>query len=439
MKYKKNAYLILIVLVLLSAVSWKAVFKNKQSLEREYEVILDKAMELEEKGIYIDAIDLYKKANSMKPKDYDISLKIINVHKELNDERGFIAACDNAIKINPTKDEVYLLKANYFIDKKQYKAAFDVLGSATKVKDNSAIRMLLDSIKNEYVSKHLQCSEIKNWFSVNNSSYSTVKVNEKWGINSSTGNRTLRYEFDYLGRYSQEEGIIPCLSEGEYYYIDIKGNRKLVGDEDYQYLGSFGDGYAPAQINDKFGYINREFDEFSFEFEFAGGFANGIAAVKSNGKWAIIDTSFNMITDFHYDDVLIDDYGFCSRYGVFFAKKDGEYKLYNTKGEQLSSRGYSDAKLFVSKEPAAVKVNDEWGWIDLNGEQFIEPQYKDAQSFSLNFAPVLINESWGYINIDNNIAIEPNFEYAKPFSNKGSAYVKNQDKWNLIVLCEYDE
>ena len=84
-------------------------------------------------------------------------------------------------------------------------------------------------------------------------------------------------------------------------------------------------------------------------------------------------------------------------------------------------------------------MNDEWGWIDLNGEQFIEPQYKDAQSFSLNFAPVLINESWGYINIDNNIAIEPNFEYAKPFSNKGSAYVKNQDKWNLIVLCEYDE
>jgi len=33
-KYKKNAYLILIVLVLLSAVSWKAVFK-KQAVIRK--------------------------------------------------------------------------------------------------------------------------------------------------------------------------------------------------------------------------------------------------------------------------------------------------------------------------------------------------------------------------------------------------------------------
>ncbi|NMA79208.1 MAG: hypothetical protein GX967_01025 [Clostridiales bacterium] len=416
-----------------------AVFKNKQSLEVEYEVILEKAIKLEEKGIYIDAIDLYQKAHKIKPNNYDIAMRIVNSQKELNDEKGFIAACDMAIKINPSDDEVYLLKANYFIDKNAYKTAFDVLGSATQVKDDSAINALLESIKYEYINKFLQCHDMKNWYSVKNSSYSTVKVDEKWGINTSSGNRALRYEYDYLGRYSQEEKIIPCMRDGEYYYIDIKGNKKLVGDEKYQYLGSFGDGFAPAQRNDKFGYIDRDFNEFSFDYDFAGGFAHGIAAVKRNEKWAIIDSSFKTITDFTYDDILVDDYGFCSEYGVFFAKKDGEYKLYNSAGEQISSRGYSSAKLFTSKEPAAVEVNDEWGWIDINGEQFIEPQYKDAQSFSLNLAPVLIDGIWGYINADNKIAIEPNFEYAKPFSKRGSAFVKNQEKWNLITLYEYDD
>lgn len=65
-----------------------AVFKNKQSLEVEYEVILEKAIKLEEKGIYIDAIDLYQKAHKIKPNNYDIAMRIVNSQKELNDERA---------------------------------------------------------------------------------------------------------------------------------------------------------------------------------------------------------------------------------------------------------------------------------------------------------------------------------------------------------------
>lgn len=439
MKYKKNAYLILIVLVFFSAISWVAVFNNKEALNKEYEETLEKAMALEEKGIYIDAVDLYQKAHSIKPNDYDIALKIVNSQMALNDENGFLNACDKAIQINPTDDEVYLLKANFLIEKRRYKEAISVLDSASKVKDMAKINEILDDIKYEYINKYIQCDEMKNWYAVDNSTYSTVKVGDKWGVITSSGNRVLGSNFDYLGGYSIEQGVIPCMSDGEYYYIDINGNRKLVGDDEYQHLGTFGEGYAAAQKDNKYGYIDRDFNEFSFEYEFAGGFAHGIAAVKSGGKWAIIDKKFKTVTDFIYDEILVDDYGFCSRFGVFFAKKDGEYRLYDTSGSEISTRGYTDAKIFTSGEPAAVKVDDKWGWIDINGEEYIGPQYEDAQSFSLGLAPVLVDGIWGYINKDNKIVIAPEFESAQAFSNKGSAYVKNEDKWSLILLCEYDK
>lgn len=58
----------------------------------------------------------------------------------------------------------------------------------------------------------------------------------------------------------------------------------------------------------------------------------------------------------------------------------------------------------------------------LTYEEFIAPQYEDAQSFSEDFAAVKKNGKWGFINEENKTVIPFQYAYAWPFS-EGKAIV----------------
>ena len=125
----------------------------------------------------------------------------------------------------------------------------------------------------------------------------------------------------------------------------------------------------------------------------------------------------------------MDDNDICSVGAVFFAKKDNKYYLYNSAGTLISD-GFDDAKLFVSNQPAAVKIGSKWGYVSVTGEIVIEPQYSDANSFNKDLAPVESKNKkgkWGCIDINNEIVIEPEFDYMGSFMNNGYAEIENED------------
>lgn len=49
-----------------------------------------------------------------------------------------------------------------------------------------------------------------------------------------------------------------------------------------------------------------------------------------------------------------------------------------------------------------------------------------------SLAPVKINERWGYINLEGQIAIEPIYEDAWAFEPDGKAAVKIKNKWKYL-------
>ncbi|MBP3319638.1 MAG: WG repeat-containing protein, partial [Ruminiclostridium sp.] len=63
----------------------------------------------------------------------------------------------------------------------------------------------------------------------------------------------------------------------------------------------------------------------------------------------------------------------------------------------------------------------------LSYEEFIRPQYEDAQSFSEDLAAVKKNGKWGYINEENKTVIPFQYAYAWPF-NEGKAVVCKEVK-----------
>jgi hypothetical protein len=67
---------------------------------------------------------------------------------------------------------------------------------------------------------------------------------------------------------------------------------------------------------------------------------------------------------------------------------------------------------------AAVQTKDgKWGYIDTKGNQIIPPQYEDANSFSEGLAAVRIGGKTGYIDKKGNQVVSPKYGRAHRFSN----------------------
>lgn len=437
---KKNATLIFIVLIVFTVLSWYGVFNNRTNDVKAYEQFLIDGDNFAEKGIYIDAVNAYESALALSTKDFATAMKIANMYKNLNDANGLIKACDNAIKIDSTKSDPYIFKTEHYISKAMYSDAIKVLAEAKKVKDREKIDNLSLSLESKFTEKYVSFQTVSDWHVQSKLNYIAACENDKWGMTLKDGTKKVKFIYDYLGAYSEEEEVIPCCFEGQYYYIDIKGNKKLVGDREYQFLGSFGEGLAPAQFDGKYGYINNKFNEQKFEYEFAGSFSHGVAAVKKDSKWALIDTSFKNVTNFDFDNILIDANGFCSLYGVVTMQKDEQFFLFDVSTKKLSDASFSGAKMAASLDGAiAVKKDNRWGFADKQGKMIIEPTYDDANSFSIGLAPVKDNDRWGYINTNSEFVIEAKYFDVKPFSSDGAAAVKTTSSWNLIVLCKYEK
>ena len=70
---------------------------------------------------------------------------------------------------------------------------------------------------------------------------------------------------------------------------------------------------------------------------------SGFGSVKKEGKWALINENLEVFTDYIYEDVKRDVYGYCSISGRVFAGREGEYRLYNEKGEPVGDGVFEDA------------------------------------------------------------------------------------------------
>ena len=437
---KGNATLVFLALIVFTALAWMGTVKGQMDINTAYNDHIKKAESFEEKEIYVDALDNYKKALEINPKEYNLVLKVADMYYKLGDINGFIATCDKAINMKPDDPSPYIIVINHYMSKSQYTEAIKVVNDASAViKNNEQINNLKLELSTKYYEKYVSYTEICDWHIQNGVNYVAALENEKWGMVLKDGSKSLQFGFEYLGAYDAESGVIPCCKEGIYYYIDLNGNKKLIGDNLYQYLGSFGNGLAPAQRDGKYGYIDKEFNEKSFEFEYAGSFANNVATVKKDGKWALINTKLEAITKFEYDEILVDSYGFCSVYNVIVARKGEKYQLIDHSGKTIGEEKFDGAALPAASDSyIAVKKGDKWGFADKSGAIVIKPQYEDAKSFSMGLAPVKIEDRWGYINTSGELVIETKYFDAGVFSSDGSAAVKNSYAWNFIVLCEYN-
>jgi hypothetical protein len=283
-----------------------------------------------------------------------------------------------------------------------------------------------------------------------------VKLGRKWGFVDKQGkeivppvyNDIVNYfdwDYDPIVRIGKKYGYV-CAETGEP-LTPVKYDKVEVWTQIFDASSMEFGRAARVQLDGKWGCINAAgkevipavYEEIKiFQFEYPH------LAAKLNGKWDFFDENGKSITGFQYDDME------CFLSGRARVKKDGKYGFINTEGAVVIPLLYDDCELGFTwhlsgseqrNSPIWMKRGDKYGFVDISGNEIVEPQYEFAKPFSDNedvsLAAVVRNGAVGFIDETGKMVIPCMYEsdlkdHCGYHFSGGFANVKQGGKWGVI-------
>lgn len=427
--------LVLCMLILLG-LCWYTAAGTYFGAGGRYQDAMKKAEELEQKEIYIKAIDAYNEALTHKADDLDAMYGIAADYKKLEEEEEYEKQMHAIISTIGPNENILKELYQHYVDKESMDEAADlVYGLKEKYPENELVDSLYEERKGDYLEIFQTYEEISSY----HGDYAIYTAGERKGLLDEEGESLITPKYTEITYPSGDNSEI-AVSDGEKAFsINVDGYKVAETDEKYEYLSAVSGGCILAKRDGKYGYLDETYAVLTdFAWEDATMVYQDLGAVKKSGKWALINQDMELLTDYIYDDVIYNEWRICSVNSVVWVAKNGKYQLINAEGEVLTTNTYDDAKVFAGEEPCAVKKEDEWGFVALNGEEVIAPAYEDAEPFHMGFAPVKKQSQWGLIDLKNKVSLDYAFDDMKSLNNNGVAPVKIGDVWSLIKLKIYE-
>ena len=125
-----------------------------------------------------------------------------------------------------------------------------------------------------------------------------TEINGLYGYKWKTMSGTIEPAFEQAKPFIDSYAAV--YKDDEWYFIDSAGDRVLATKDKIEELYSFSQGLAVARIDGKYGFVDKNFSKYMFEYEDATNFYYGVAALKKDGKWALINSSFEWLTGFEF-------------------------------------------------------------------------------------------------------------------------------------------
>ena len=429
---------IVILFAALLGLSWLAAINSMMSAPKEYKSHIERAEDLELRGIYIDAISEYETLLTSNPEDAAVIIRMAQDYLALGDEKKYVSTLKKAIELQTDgSDQALDMLMNYYINgENEAKATKYVLELSKKAPQNEHVNEWLYKLKGGY--KVLFCI-YDEMFGMYNDNM-VVRTGDAYSIIDASGNRQLELKYSQLEPFSKDGYAKTVDEQGRTVYIDRDGYTKIAPVGNYSELGMLINSRIVANSNGKYGYLDEEGNPVT-DFAWDGLTSyNKVGLAQKGGKWALIGSKGKEKTEYIYDGVATDEYGVACNQERIFVKYGDKYRLIDTKGKEVSESQYDDAKAFSEEGYAAVCKDGKWGFIDADDNLVIKYQYDEALSFHNGYAAVRMGELWGYVDSDGYMLISPSFKEATSFSSEGTAavYVYDEDReidrWNIIKL-----
>lgn len=263
--------------------------------------------------------------------------------------------------------------------------------------------------------------------------YGYIVKNEanKFGVIKADKTKVLDLKYDEIKKVVGKDTYV-VVENGKLEIVDNKGNV---------ILNSGFDSVVEIESNDyiitrngKYGVIDKTGkDIIPAEYEeIKVGCLNSFVA-KKNGKYGVIDKAGSVIVDYKYnyinyikeaniyecerdnkktdildreckklvENVIISDLNL--EKGYLRIRDNGEYKYYNFKFEEKSSK-----EILATNTLFLVKENGKYGYINKKGEKIVDCIYDDAKEQNeYGFCAIKKDGKWGAIKSDGTIVVKP--------------------------------
>lgn len=429
---KNYRFLVPIVLIVLLVASWYMLSSTYEEQGAQYNKYLENARRAAADGITPVAIENYNLAIGVQSSP-ELYAEVAEYYKMQERYGDYTEWCEDFFEEYPTSVLAFECVLDAYYIEEDYVDCYDVLYTAKKRNISSPkIEKISKEIEYEFKLDYNGYDDV----GVFSSNYCAVMKNDTWGFVNRFGSRKISAQYFSVGEFSSSEYAPIVDKNGTAYFINKQGERILVSKEEYQSFGLLVNKRVSAlKKNGKYTYLNDKLEPLFGEYDFASTFNGEIAAVMVGGYWQIIDSSGKSLSTQKYVDVKLDEKEIAYRNDrMFVATAKDKYIMIDGSGKQIGKQVYENAVVFAGSEPTSVKIDGKWCFIDKDGKRTSDKTYTNARSFSNGLAAVCIGEKWGFVDINENIVIDPQFYGAKDFTEKGSCFVNIGDKWKLLKL-----
>lgn len=426
--------LVSVGLIALVICSWYTLIRDTKQVNELYDSQLNTARAKAENGLYAVALEYYEEA--MKIRD-SVALRdeMAQLYQDHAGSSSYEAFCEDFVEDFPLETRGYERLITFYRDTKAYDSCFNLIETTQKRGLQSDI---IDGIYQELAYTY----DLGRSAAVAVSSYSSGMCAVQyqsgyWGYVNTVGSSVASGAYVKVAPFTSSGLAAVVLENGRAALIDTSNKQVSLSKQGVTIEDCTGllSGKMAVKYDGKYHYCDSEFTELFGAYDYAGSFYGGVAAVMEGSKWAIVDENGNMITEYVYDDIKLDDKGIAFRNDRAFVKQNGAYILIDAKGNRIGDGTWQDVDAFNSDMIAAVMNNGKWGFVDANGNVVADYTYAEAKSFAGGLAAVKVGDQWGYISSeDYQIKIEPAFEEANDFSGGGTAFVLNGEKWCLLRI-----
>lgn len=309
-----------------------------------------------------------------------------------------------------------------------------------------------------------------------------IQYKHRYGYINPSGDFVIEPVFEYLGEF--REGLACFKRDGRYGFIEATGSiviEPIFGSNRIR-GPSFSSGLASVDIDNRCGYIDTQGKvvippTFLLGWDFMGDYAFVDTDQPKKGYF-LIDKAANLLTRFDvYEVPYISDWPEnWDLFGCFVLKNDDFMAaMYNSQGECVfppkypyltnfcngiagycecdsgynhpwglvslagnivKSPEYYSMGCFEAGRASAGRTPKLFGYINSEGEWVIEPQFRQALTFSDGLACVTLPHTKrrgnkGFINLQGDLVIEPRFDRQGSFQN-GFAQMEYEGKQAVI-------
>lgn len=439
-----------IIFIPLLLLSWVTSISGLGSGTREYETCLSKAKAAYEKEYYVEALNWLGQARDLSDTGltYKAAALIRDSYLGLGEIDSYLSQCHIMIQDYPQEEENYTLLVSYYVEHQDFrplsKCLPDFLESWPENETLKKAQQMLDT-SYEYVQTGYYDVQYAtgSLVDIRKLEYTQTDGEQQIERTLCSSNGSKKFDIPYQEISVSQDNYSCFIKDQDGLWSRVNASGQLLARNKEKIFSSIGrlalNNIAKAVIDGRTYFINDEMKVSNISWEDAGTFSEGINAVKEDGKWALVTSdSWTSEDVYPYLDIPRNSMDVCCVDGRIVTADEQGYRVLDAKEfVPVSENVYEELKAFESSQPTAYRQGNKWGFVNRNGQVYLEAAYEDAKPFLNGYAAVKENGLWGFIDRNDVMVVKPQFTDALNVLPDGTAYVRNeQGYWDYIVITK---